>query len=546
MTLVSSVVGAALEAIPAPHRLDIECTPRPMPHPRTRKLPLVDLGSNTARLVVFEFEAGHWFRMHDSIREPIRLGEGLAKEGRLTAEAIDRAVAALTLFADFAAGAGLPHPHVLCTSAVREAANGEELLARVRPLELPLEVLPGEEEARLGVIAVANGFAFENAWVVDMGGGSAQVSRMRERRFDGGGSHPLGAVRLTERFLPSDPPTADEIATLEAFLERELADAGRGIAESDAELVAMGGTIRNLARALQVVDDYPLDLLHNFHLDRARFEALTEDMLGMPAARRARTFDINPDRADLLPAGAVLFRHLLRVSDRDHLVVSGHGVREGAFFRWFLPVPHRLPDVTRFSVLNVAQQYGQTAAHVSRVRRLAQRLFEILAPLHRLTARDRVILDAAAALHDIGMAVDYHRHHKHGAYLALTQPLSGFDHREQALISLLIRYHRKGKPTLGSYRPLMGSGDARRLRQLATCLRLAEQLERARTGRVHDLSLTQLDGTVYLRAHSAQQPVVELWEAAKHADLFESAFGRSLVIESRTEPEPVRRRSLIV
>lgn len=512
----------------------------------TRKLPIVDLGSNTARLVVFEFEAGHWFRLRDSIREPIRLGEGLAKQGRLTEAAIDRAEAALRLFADFAAGAGLPHPHVLCTSAVREAQNGQDLLARARPLELPLEVLPGEEEARLGVMAVANGFALDDAWVIDMGGGSAQISLMRNRRFERGGSHPLGAVRLTERFLRSDPPTVNQIAALESFVASELSDLMRRVADSDLELVAMGGTIRNLARALQVSTDYPLDLIHNFELPRESFEGLIAEMLSMPARQRARKFDINPDRADLLAAGGVLFRYLLRESHRDHLLVSGHGVREGAFFRWFLPVPHRLPDVTRFSVQNLAQQYGQTAPHVARVRRLAQRLFELLEPLHQLEVRDREILDAAATLHDIGMTVDYHRHHKHGAYLALSQPLAGFDHREQALISLLIRYHRKGKPTLGAYRALMVEGDALRLKQLATCLRLAEQLERARTGRIHDLSLRILDGRVFLRAHSSTRPVVELWEAAKHADLFESAFAQRLEIESRTEPERASRRSLIV
>jgi exopolyphosphatase/guanosine-5'-triphosphate,3'-diphosphate pyrophosphatase len=308
----------------------------------------------------------------------------------------------------------------------------------------------------------------------------------------------------------------------------------------------MGGTIRNLARALQVDSGYPLDLLHDYALERAPFEDLAARLLAMPARQRAREFDINPDRADLIAAGAVLFRFLLRRSGRERLLVSGHGIREGAFFRWFLPVPHRLPDVTRFSVQNLAQQYGQTAPHVARVRRLAQRLFDLLAPLHRLAPRDREILDAAATLHDIGITVDYHRHHKHGAYLVLSQPLSGFDHREQALISQLIRYHRKGKPNLGPYRSLMSRGDGTRLTQLAACLRLAEQLERARTGRIHEISLERRDGRVLLRAHSSERPVVELWEAAKHADLFESAFGEPLVIESKAEAAPATRRSLIV
>jgi exopolyphosphatase/guanosine-5'-triphosphate,3'-diphosphate pyrophosphatase len=320
----------------------------------------------------------------------------------------------------------------------------------------------------------------------------------------------------------------------------------RSIAASSDELVAMGGTIRNLARAVQVETGYPLDLLHNFELERDAFEALTERLLAMPAARRAEELDINPDRADLLAAGALLFRSIFRLSGRSSLRISGHGVREGAFFRWFLPTPHLLPDVTGFAVQNLAQQYFQTSPHVSRVRRIAQRLFQSLQSLHGLDDRDRELLDAAATLHDIGMAVDYHRHHKHGAYLALTQPLPGFDHREQALISLLIRYHRKGSPGLGPYRDLLRSDDKSRLTQLSACLRLAEHLECARTGRIHDLSVRIHADRVRIEAHSAGQAVVEIWEARKQADLFELAFGRRLEIENRTEPLPISRRSLIV
>jgi exopolyphosphatase/pppGpp-phosphohydrolase len=226
---------------------------------------------------------------------------------------------------------------------------------------------------------------------------------------------------------------------------------------------------------------------------------------------------------------------------RRGCLVAGDLVRAVGFAAWVL-----LPDVTGFAVQNLAQQYFQTSPHVSRVRRIAQRLFQSLQSLHGLDDRDRELLDAAATLHDIGMAVDYHRHHKHGAYLALTQPLPGFDHREQALISLLIRYHRKGSPGLGPYRDLLRSDDKSRLTQLSACLRLAEHLECARTGRIHDVSVRIHADRVRIEAHSAGQAVVEIWEARKQADLFELAFGRRLEIENRTEPLPISRRSLIV
>jgi exopolyphosphatase/guanosine-5'-triphosphate,3'-diphosphate pyrophosphatase len=498
---------------------------------------IVDLGSNTARLVVFEYEPGAWYWLRDSIREPIRLGEGLATTGRISPAATERAVAALHLFADFAEASGLEPPHVICTSAVREASNGQEVLRHLEALGMPFEVLPGEEESRLGVLAVANGFALEDAWVVDLGGGSAQVGELRGRQFRRGSSHPLGAVRLTEAHLPSDPPSGSEIEALETFVETTVGDWIELMRRDTAPIVAMGGSIRNLARAVQVELDYPLDLIHAYELPRKPFERLVDELLAMSISERTRRFDINPDRADILAAAAVVFRLLFRQSGRETVLISGQGVREGAFFRHFLPAPHLISDVTRFGVRNLATHYGQTEPHVARVRRIARRLFRILAPLHGLGDRDRVLLDAAATLHDIGMTVGYHRHHKHGAYLAMNRPLSGFDHREQALIALMIRYHRKGSPSLSPYGSIMQDDDKTRLRQLTTCLRLAEQLERSRTGRIEELSAAIGGEKVVLTAHAREQPVVEIWEARKHADLFESAFGLGLRIESRLDPE---------
>jgi len=145
------------------------------------RLAIVDLGSNTARLVVFGYEPGLWFRLIDEIREPVRLGEGMGRRNALAPEAIERAVAALTLYTHFTAAAALDRPRVIATSALRDAANAERFFERARHLELPIEVLSGEEEAALGVCAVANSFAFADAWVADLGGGSAQISAMRGR-----------------------------------------------------------------------------------------------------------------------------------------------------------------------------------------------------------------------------------------------------------------------------------------------------------------------------------------------------------------------------
>lgn len=496
-----------------------------------RRLGIADLGSNTARLIVFSYEPGRWFRITDGIREPIRLGEGLARSPRLTGGAVDRAVAAIELFVDYARTTELDELELVGTSAIRDADNRAELLERIAPLGHEIRVLSGEEEAALGVAAVANGFFFNNAWVIDLGGGSAQVSRMRARRYDFGTAHPLGTVRLSEAFLASDPPKMKEIRALEARVEEELGELAAGL-DGTLPLVAIGGTVRNLARVSQKATGYPLPILHGYRLTREALENVTARLLATKLEKRRRIPGLNPDRADILPAGALVYRWLMRRSGLTHLVVSGHGVREGAFYRHFLPPPHVLPDVRGFSIRNLAERHPLPPGHAEHVRLLADRLFDELAPLHHLSAIDRELLDAAATLHDIGTTLDYYRHHKHGAYLLTMSALNGFSHRELALIALLVRYHRRGGPRLGAYKRLSEPGDHRRLLQLTTFLRLAESLERARAGRIADVRVAVKKKKVRITLLASEPPTIELWEARKHAGLFGRAFDRKLEIEA--------------
>ncbi len=492
------------------------------------RIGIVDLGSNTARLVVFSYEPGRWFILDNEIRERVRLGQGLGEAGELTPEAMERALAALDLFADYAAATGLEHLEVIATSAVRDARNKRDLLAKIVPLGFEVDSVSGEEEAALGVIAVANGFDFRDAWVVDLGGGSAQISRMADRRYRRGGAFPLGALRLTDAFLRADLPTKAEVAALEEHARAELGDVLQEIADDPLPLVAMGGTIRNLARAAQKRSHYPLDVMHGYFLTRGALEVVTEELLSRSSRKRAAVPGVSGDRADIILAGALVFRTLLRESGQDGFWISGNGVREGAFFSRFLPEPHFVDDVRRFSVENLAQQYLQPSTHLRRVRRLAGRLFEELEPLHGLDRRAAELLDAAATLHDIGMTVGYHLHHKHGAYLVQAARLNGYDHREQALLSLLVRYHRKGQPKLGDLARVTRDGDETVLGTLAFCLRMAEMLERSKAGRVADVHAQIGADVVQVDVVASEEPVVELWEAGKQRPLFARVFGRRL------------------
>ncbi|MFN3266072.1 MAG: HD domain-containing protein [Deinococcales bacterium] len=496
-----------------------------------KRIGIVDMGSGTARLVVYEFKTGKWFRLTDEIRESVRLGEGFAASGKLSEVASERGLGAIKLYLDFAKATNLGKLTVIATSAIREAANGKDFLEKLEGFPLEFRVLSGSQEAEYGVLAVANSFQTTNAWVMDLGGGSAQISRLEARLFAGGQAFPLGYVRLTEQFLHSKHTSDTEVRQLEKYVRQHLETTFEKIRRDPAPLIAMGGTIRNLARAVQKREDYPFDALHGYELKREALEQLILELLRLPSDQRSSIAGIHQDRADAILAGALVYRTVLRECGLKSLTISGQGVREGAFYREFLPnPPHLLPEVRVFSVQNLFAHYKQDLQHTNHVRSLSRKLFAALQPLHGYNANDALLLDAAAYLHDIGMAVSYHDHHKHGAYLVLNTQMPGLTHREQVLLALLVQYHRKGDPKLGSFKRLLESEDELRLLRLSACLRLAEYLERSRSGRVRDLDVSIQKEQIIIRLSALETPRVELWEASKQGELFFRAYGRELVL----------------
>lgn len=500
------------------------------------RLAVIDLGSNTARIVIYDYQPGTSFRFVDELRETVRLGEGLATTGKLSEAAVGRALLTLRTFTRFARGVGAERIVAAATSASRDASNGLQFLALAREIVPELQVLSGNEEAELGVLAVANSFAFASAWVIDLGGGSLQISRMEARRFVSGTSFPLGAVRTNERFL-KDPPQASQITALRNQVLEQLAEPLHEIRSNSFPLVAMGGTVRDLAQAIQKASDYPLDLLHGYFLPRSALATLVRKLTHRSAKARAQIPGISSDRADVIAAGALTYLTILEATEQEGLYVSGSGIREGLLYRELFPFPHLVPEVRSFTVQLLAERYLEPSPHPARVQNLAEKIFDGLAPLHLLTPAAKRLLLEAAYLSEIGNHISPYQSHLHSEYLLTAQPLPGFSHQEQAALALLVRYQHKGTPKLGAFARLGYSpGSAQKLLQLAVILRLAQSLERVKAGRVQQIQVNLEPGVVKIEVSSNEGLELELWEARKHSELFKTAFGQSLKLRAVIEP----------
>jgi exopolyphosphatase/guanosine-5'-triphosphate,3'-diphosphate pyrophosphatase len=505
------------------------------------RLAVIDLGSNSFRLVVFMAGDG-WWKRTDEIYEPVRIGEGMMATGMLGEEPIERALATLDVFSHFCRASGLGEDAVdaVATSAIRDAENGASFLERARAqLGFPIRVLSREQEARYGYLAAVNSTTLSEGSVLDLGGGSMQLVEVVDRLMRDSGSWRLGTVRMSERFLPPNGPAKRrQIEELREHVAEQLAGAawltGEDGRPRGGRLVGTGGTVRNLAAAAQRAEGLPSNGVQGMMIEADVLEELVQRLAALPASERASVPGIKPARADLILAGAVVVQGVLHAGDFQALETTEAGLREGVFFERLLAAhdPPLFEDVRRSSVLNMAAQYRVDMDHTEHVGALALGMFDELAALglHEGDPRERELLWAASMLHDIGMSVDYDDHHKHSRYLILNGALPGFAPVETAIIAQAARYHRKGMPAPGPMASLFGEGDAERLNRCATLLRLAEDLERSRDQLVRSTSIELSGDEVQLRLNADGESAVPRWAAKRERELFARAFHRDLSV----------------
>lgn len=497
------------------------------------KIGIIDLGSNTTRLIVMAYEPGNCFRLVGEVSEVVRLAEGVGDSRTLKAEPIHRAVEAISMFGRFCENTGVEQIIAVGTSAIREAKNQHEFWDALHRLtSLDLRIISAEEEAYFGYLGTVNALAISDGFVFDTGGGSTQVSAVRNRRLLRSFSAQAGVLRFTERYVKSDPINKGDMRNLREGAKQAFASLTWVRASTNLTLAGMGGTVRTLARMDQKRRNYPLDRVHGHVLSREALAGMIEEMAKRNRRERETIPGLKSDRVDVTLAGAVIIDQLMEQGGFDELLVSGQGVREGLFYQHFLhPTdPPLIDDQRSFSILNLARLYNYEQKHCSRVAEISLSLYDQLAPLHLYGAWERELLGYAALLHDIGAQVGYYDHHKHSAYLVFNANLLGFSHREVVILACLVRNHRKGLTDLDDFAQILQPDDELRITRLSALLRIAEYLDRSKSQVVRAVDVRINDDPLRIMVHADGDATVEIWDTNRRAGLMKKAFGRTTEI----------------
>ena len=501
---------------------------------------VIDLGSNSWRLVVYTFVPQIWWKRTDELYETVRIGEGMGASGRLSDEAIARGLETLTVFDHFRIANGLTpfQVHVVATSAIRDAANGRDFVRSAqRATGLRIEIVSATEEARLGYLAAVNTSTLRDGAVLELGGGSMQLIEVADRGARELCSVPLGAVRLTEELLPDGRPARKKELERVRARVRETLEQVKWLPQAGGALVGIGGAVRNLASAAQHAAGQEDVGVQGYVLTRERLGELVKELASLDAAERGALPGIKPGRGDIVLAAALTIEGVLECGGFDGIEATEAGLREGVFFERELLAGQPEPlfgDVRASAVRNLAIQYESDLDHVEHVAQLSLQMFDSLleTALFEPAPGERELLWAAAMLHDVGMTISYDDHHKHSRYLIVSAELPGFDPRERALIAQISRYHRKGAPKLGEMAALAQPGDEDLVARCAVILRLAEHLERGRDQSVRTVRLHGNGKGVDLHLEAAGDLTLPRWSVERYGDdeAFERVFGRRLLI----------------
>jgi exopolyphosphatase/guanosine-5'-triphosphate,3'-diphosphate pyrophosphatase len=517
---------------------------------RKRNLAAIDIGTNSFHLVIAEADIVTG-RFHTLARdkEIVRLGSGSTDMKYIHEEAMVRGLGVLQRFSD------LSHTYnavvrAIATSAVREALNRDEFIRRARiETGINIEIASGTEEARLIHLGVLQALPVvrKRLLLIDIGGGSTEILIAKGRRIYYSNSIKLGAVRLTQRFFPSGSLNKKSVLECRKYVQGMLVPVVRELRSHPFDIaIGTSGTISNLANILRVRGSKTVDSsLNGFHVSCSDLSDIETEILSLPtSASRLRIPGLDPKRADIIPAGAILASVLFSELGLRELAISEFGLREGVLFDSIEKLHPKksadpLHDLRFQSAIHLAERCGYEKKHSHQVARLALSLFMQTQRLHNLGEEPREFLEAAALLHEIGLFVSHDSHHRHSYYLIRNAELAGFTENEKSIIANIARYHRKSHPKFKHEGfSLLSPEDQDIVSRLAAILRIADGLDRSHSSAVDHLNVRILGGRMSITAFCGRRhdPAMEQWGAERNQELFEKTFNMKVHVSVRSLP----------
>src|SRR5438477_5695398 len=498
----------------------------------------IDIGSNSVRLKIARL-VGHRLREIVEDREVTRLGESVFRSGFLSPEAMENTIKVLRRFHRTVQREGADVVRVVATSALRDARNSRAFVEWVRSATgWKVEIISGLEEARLIHLGLVSSLrvSVSPVLMIDLGGGSCELTISSKNHIRDTISLPLGAVRLTNEFLQDDPPRKSELRRLHGFVEREIGRiSGRIVRARPKAVIATSGTAASLAAVCRGL--YKTKGSRASTVSRAQMRRIAKVLSRLLLEKRRQLSGVGPRRAEIIVAGAVVYAELLERCQLQGFRYSPLGLRDGLLAQ--MAAEHdrstksgKQIESERWDSLRAAvEHYHIDMNHALQVRESAMHLFSILRSVHRLPPEYAEWLSAVPMLYEVVDYVNRNGRHRHTYYIIANSEILGYAPQQRLIIAAIARYLGKSRPAPGDAAiKSLPPADRESVRKASLLLRLARALNLGRTGAVRQTRVYARDGAVNVRLQAKPRTSVdlELWAVEKEKGYFREVFGREL------------------
>lgn len=501
------------------------------------KIAIIDLGSNSLRLVLVDILEGGYFSVVDELKETVRLAQDMELDGFLQPARVAQTIKTLKMFRRLCDANHVERIYAYATAAVRKAKNQRGFLDEVQATTgIKLRVLDSAEEAQLVYQGVINSMDIPRGLIADIGGGSIQLAYYNRKSLLEHATLPIGAVVLTDMFKGKNYPASERAEQIERYVASQL-DTVPWLKElaPDTRIIGVGGSFRNVGKISRMLRKYPLDMTHNYVVPKNEFEGIYNNIKPLDLDKTMKIKGLSSVRADIFPAALSAMKAIVDYCAFDEITVSGSGLREGAMFKYAVPSTNDKPisDVLGHSIYSLLNFFGENIEHAEQVYTLSIQLFKQLKVLHKLPRAYVKVLRTAAMLHDCGNHIKYYNHHKHSSYIILNSNLYGISHKDLVMAAFVASMHRKGDVNTVEfmrYRDMMTEEDIDAILKLGVIVRIAESLDRSMSSVITNLTCDVLGDSVIMKTESEGDCSLEIKDAMTSVGDFKRAYKKNLQI----------------
>lgn len=502
-----------------------------------QRIAIIDIGSNSARLVISHIYKNGAYNMVYNQKEALRLSQKLDKTGRLTQDAFNSTLETMKSFAYMCKIYKADKTIAVATAAIRSAPNGLDLTRMVEAeTGITLHTISGTTEAYISYLGVINTLAVKDGIIFDLGGGSTELVLFKNRQIVESVSLPFGAVNTTEMFNTRSTMASNVYSDLSFFLLSRLSQ-HPWLKQNRLPLIGVGGTARTIGKMQQKRSKYPTSKIHNYRFSAQSFRDIFSELRDTTLEQRRKIAGLSSERSDIILAGAAIVNCLLETTGCKELIISGCGLREGLFFNYYSQAeeqPQIAPDILEQSTQNILKLYTPDTAHSNHITDLALTMFDGWTELHKLGKNYRRLLKTAALLHDIGITINFYSHARHSAYMIQNAQIFGLSHREQLITSAIAGWHNgisKNYFRDRVYKELLTDTHWQAITKLTLLLALAESLDYSQTNQVLALQPHLEKKIAVLTLQTEGTPSIELHQVRQQLRWFARVFGVELKVQ---------------